>query len=96
MVDFFRLQMNTAQMMVEAQTVITLRVLGMMGVLPAARGETVRMVTEKQEAFAKSWIAASTALMTGESTQKVYAKALAPIGSRTRSNSRRLTRSAMR
>jgi hypothetical protein len=96
MVELFRLQMKTAQMLVEAQTVIAIRLLGMAGILPAARGENLRMVTEKQQAFAKSWIGAANAMMTGQGTQVAYAEALAPIGRETRANSRRLTRGAFR
>jgi hypothetical protein len=96
MVELFKLQMNTAKMLAEAQTVIALRMLGMAGVLPATKGETLRMVTEKQKAFAEAWIDASTALMTGKGTQHAYASALAPIGRTTASNSRRLSRGAWR
>ena len=96
MVELFRLQMDTAKMLVEAQTVIALRVLGMAGVLPAAKGENLRMVSEKQTAFARAWMDATTAMMTGEGTQRAYARALAPIGRTTAANSRRLTRGAWR
>jgi hypothetical protein len=96
MVELFRLQMKTAQMLVEAQTVIALRLMGAAGVLPAAKGENLRMVTEKQEAFATAWMDAATAVMTGKGSQAVYASALAPIGMATRANSRRLMRGAFR
>ena len=91
MMDLIRLQQATLTMMVEAQTVIGIRMLGMAGVLPAASGENLRMVTEKQTAFAQSGIAALGAMMAGKSPVQAYGDALAPIGRATRANSRRLT-----
>lgn len=95
MMDLFRLQQQTLTMMVEAQTVIGIRLLGMAGVLPAASGENMRMVTEKQTAFAQSGIAVMGALLAGKSPIQAYGEALAPIGRTTRANSRRLTRRRM-
>jgi hypothetical protein len=89
--DMMRLQMDTALMLTDAQTVIGLRVLGMTGMLRAAPGENVRMVTEKHSAFAEAGIAATEALMSGKSPAQVYDAALQPIGRHTRANSRRLT-----
>ena len=86
----WQLQMRTARMMIEAQNVMTLRMMGMAGLLPADPGETARMVTEKQAAFAKSGMAAMGAIMAGRSPAEVYGRALTPIGRATRSNSRRL------
>ncbi|KIT16136.1 hypothetical protein [Jannaschia aquimarina] len=92
MYDWFKLNIATAQMLSEAQTVIGLRLLGMAGVLPAASGENARMVTEKQVAFAKSGAAATKAMMTGSSPVGVMEAALVPISRTTRANSRRLSR----
>jgi hypothetical protein len=92
MFEMFRLQMRTTQMLVEAQTVIGMRLLGMAGVMPAARGENMRMVTEKQDAFAKSGMAAMRSMMAGHSPVQTYTAALAPIGRTTQANSRRLTK----
>ncbi len=91
MLELFRLQMRTAQMMAEAQTVIGIRMMGMAGILPSAKGENLRMISEKQNAFAQSGIAAAGALMTGKSIAQAYGLALAPIGRTTRANSLRLT-----
>ncbi len=90
--ELMRLQMRTAQMLIEAQTVIGLRMMGMAGVMTAAPGENTRMVTEKQTAFAQSGIAAMGALMAGKTPAQAYGLALTPIGQATRANSRRLSR----
>ncbi|WP_299651654.1 antifreeze protein [uncultured Jannaschia sp.] len=92
MMELLRLQMRTAQMMMEAQTVIGLRMLGMAGVMSAAPDENTRMVTEKQTAFAQSGLAAVGALMAGKTPAQAYGMALTPIGRATRANSRRLSR----
>jgi len=88
--------MQTARMMVEAQTVIGLRMMGMAGAMPAAQGESMRMITEKQAAFASAWMAGAQAMLSGASPGQVYGRALAPVGRKTRANSERLTRRARR
>lgn len=92
MMELFRLQMRTAQMMLEASSVINMRMLGMAGVIPADAKENRRMVTEKQSAFAESGRAAMAALMSGKSAAHAYGVALAPIGRTTSANSKRLTK----
>ncbi|SFI36851.1 antifreeze protein [Jannaschia pohangensis] len=90
--ELFRLQLRTAQMLVEAQSVMSMRMLGMAGVLRPDADENMRMVTEKQTAFAQSGLAAIGALMAGKTPAQVYGMALTPIGRTTRANSKRLTR----
>ncbi|MEM9798279.1 MAG: antifreeze protein [Pseudomonadota bacterium] len=84
--------MRTAHMLAEAQTVIGLRLLGLTGILPAASGENMRMVTEKQTAFTQAGLAAAGAMMAGATPAQAYGAALVPIGRATRANSRRLSR----
>ena len=92
MLELWRLQMRTAQMMAEAQTVIWARMMGMAGLLPARADETTRMVTEKQAAFARSGLAVAGALIGGKTAAQAYGLGLTPIGRATRANARRLTR----
>ena len=92
LLQMMRLNIATARMMTEAQTVIGLRMLGMAGMVPSATDETPRMVTEKQTAFAKAGLAAATAVMTGRGPLAAYGSALGPIGRTTRSNVRRLSK----
>lgn len=79
-------------MLIEAQTVIGMRVLGMTGVVTAEKDENLRMMTEKQTAFADAALAATRALLSGKTPLQAYGLALTPIGKTTRSNSTRLTR----
>ena len=90
MMDMMRLQLATARMLTEAQTVIGLRMLGMAGVLPASGGENLRMVTEKQKAFSEAGIAATRAVMRGGTPVAAMEAALKPIGRATSANARRL------
>lgn len=91
MLELFRLQMRTARMLAEAQTVIGVRMMGLAGLMPSEEGEMQRMVAEKQTAFALSGLAAMRALMAGKTPAQAYGLALTPIGRTTRANSIRLT-----
>lgn len=90
--ELWRLQMRTMRMMAEAQTVIGMRMLGVAGLVPAEAGENMRMVTEKQTAFAQAGMAMAGALMAGKTAAQAYGMGLTPIGRTTRANSLRLTR----
>ena len=79
-------------LMVQAQTVIALRTLGMMGVLSAAPRENQTMVAEKGPAFAEAALAAGAAAMMGQNPVKVMQAAIRPLRKRTGANVRRLTR----
>ncbi|MEA5161091.1 MULTISPECIES: antifreeze protein [Cereibacter] len=87
---------QTGLMVAEAQTVMTLRTLGMMGVLTPHPLENQRMVAEKSVAFAQAAQAATAAAMQGKRPDEVAAAALQPIRRRTRANAARLTRAAKR
>jgi hypothetical protein len=77
-------------MLVEAQTVIACRTLGMMGLWTVAPDENWQMVLEKQKAFASSIAAASVSAMSGDKTGQVLSAALRPIGTTTARNVKRL------
>ena len=85
-----------ARMGWEAQAVIGLRMMGMVGVLPAAPSENRRMYAEKADAFWDAQWAMWRAAMRGGSPEAVAAAGLAPVGRRTRANAKRLGRAAVR
>ena len=66
------------QMMLESQIVISLRLMGMAGVLPAARGENARMVSEKTAALQEAGLAASRAFLTGAAMPAIALAAMTP------------------
>ncbi|MEM7644765.1 MAG: antifreeze protein [Pseudomonadota bacterium] len=93
MFEWMNQQWRTAEMIMDAQHVIGMRMLGMAGVLPARPDENLRMVTEKQTAFAQSSLAVMGAMMAGKTPQQAYGLALTPIKRTARANSRRLIKS---
>ena len=79
-------------MMTEAQTVIALRTLGMMGVLPASPRENHTMIAEKGPAFVEAALAAGVAVLSGKTPDQIAHAAIRPIARRTGANVKRLTR----
>ena len=90
------LGLKTAWMMTETQTVIALRLWGMVGLWPTSPAETTRMVSEKWPVFLQSAGAAGAAALKGLDPTRVAEEALRPIRRKTRANSRRLSRSRSR
>ncbi len=79
-------------MMAEAQTVIAIRTMGMMGVLPASPRENHTMFAEKGPAFVEAAIAAGAAAMSGKTPDQIAQAAIRPIARRTGANVKRLTK----
>ena len=80
-------------MLVQAQTVIAYRILGMSGMLVSSPGENTRMVAEKGPAFAEANWAAWQAALRGAPADAIANAWIKPIGKRTSSNARRLSKS---
>lgn len=83
---------DAMRMACEAQYVMTVRVAGLLGVMPQHPGENVRMVMEKTGAARESFGAAFRSAALGSRADEVLAAALKPYGRRTRVNARRLSR----
>jgi hypothetical protein len=79
-------------MMTEAQTVVALRTLGMIGVLPASPRENHTMFIEKGPAFVEAALAAGVAAMSGKTPDQIAHAAIKPIARRTGANVKRLTK----
>lgn len=86
------LSLKTGFMLAEAQMVIGMRMMGMMGMWRVLPSENARMSSEKVAAFGQSAIAATTAAMTGKSPAQVAEAALKPVARATKSNVKRLAR----
>lgn len=84
------LSLKTGMMLMDAQMVIGMRMMGMAGLWRVHPSETARMSSEKVSAAAQSAVAASTAMLTGKSAAQVAEAALKPIARRTSSNVKRL------
>jgi hypothetical protein len=88
--DLWRMQAQVGLMITEAQAVIALRTLGVMGLWAVRPSENTRMVSEKPTAFIKSAQAAMAAAAGGKRPDQIVTAAVAPIRRRTSSNARRL------
>ena len=84
------LQTQAATLMLETQVVMTLRILGMAGILPSSKGENDRMVSEKGPAMIKAMTAGTAAAMAGKRPDQIMSAALAPLSSKVHSNRVRL------
>ena len=83
-----------AQITWEAQTVIALRMAGMMGLLHQDASEPQRMVMEKADAATEALHASLRAAARGARADQVMAAALRPYRRRTKANVRRLSKSS--
>ena len=88
--------MQIGMMLMEAQAVMSMRMMGMMGLWSVTPQENTRMVTEKMEAMVKSATDAGRVTMRGGSPDEIAAAAIAPVRKATRANSRRLGKSGMK
>lgn len=85
-----------SRMMMEAQSVIAMRLMGMSGFWGMSRGEETRMVTEKQKAFMDSGLAMWKAALGSKAPEAVLRAGIKPLGRATSGNVRRLSRKGPR
>jgi hypothetical protein len=90
--EMMRLTLRSAATMAEAQSVIAMRMAGMLGLWRVSPEENGRMLTEKLQAAQESGLAAARAAIAGHSPASVADKALSPYRRRTRANATRLTK----
>lgn len=88
--DLWRGGLEFTSLMVETQTVVAYRTLGMLGLWAAAPGETNLMVAEKAPAFTEAAVAASQAAMAGRRPDEIMGVWVTSLRRKTRSNVRRL------
>ena len=91
-VDIWRAGAAFWTLAAEAQTVIALRTLGMVGAWNTRPSENSRMVSEKTQAFAQSARAATLAMVQGARPDQVATAAMKPLRRKTKSNVARLTK----
>ena len=84
------LSLKTGMMLMEAQMVIGMRMMGMAGLWRVLPSENGRMSSEKMSAATEVAMATSQALMAGKSPSVIAEAALKPIARRTKSNVKRL------
>jgi len=84
--------MDMGVILVEAQSVIQMRLMGMAGLWSVDSKENSRMVTEKLEAMVQATTDVGQVTMAGGSPDEIAAAAIAPMRNATRANSERLTK----
>ncbi len=87
---------DVAQIGIDAQMVVAMRLAGMVGLWPTSHDESIRMVSEKQSAAEESMNAMMRTVWRGETPDRIMIEALKPIGRRTSANARRLSRAGRR
>lgn len=90
--QLMKLSIQSGLILVEAQMVIGMRLLGMMGLWRVTASEPHRMVSEKVVAASESLAAAGRATLRGQAPAAVAAAAMKPIRRRTSANAKRLAR----
>lgn len=90
----FTLAMQAAQIGMEAQAVIALRMAGFAGLWQLPPEEATRMVVEKAEAAVDAFSAVTQAAFEGAAPETVLAAGMSEIGRRTAGNLERLSRLA--
>jgi hypothetical protein len=85
-----------SMMMMEAQSVISMRLMGMAGLWSVSPQENTRMVTEKMKAMLKSATDSGSVTIRGGSADEITAAAIAPMRNATRANSKRLKKSGIK
>lgn len=89
--QMMKLNASIAKLMMDTHTVMTLRVMGMAGAIPAASDENTRMVHEKGPAFSEAMTAATKAAMSGKRPDQIMAASIKPLQRKVSSNRKRLT-----
>lgn len=90
--EAMRLSIRTAMMMTEAQLVISMRILGMMGMWNIRPTENAKMVSEKIATAQKAGLAMQKTMLRGGSPAQVASAGLSPVARKTQSNVKRLAR----
>ena len=81
---------QVGMVVIEAQAVIAMRMMGMAGIWSVTPTEDARMVSEKFEALTRSATAAAHVAMRGGTPDKIAEAAIKPIRQTTRANAKRL------
>ncbi|MGC1497170.1 MAG: antifreeze protein [Sulfitobacter sp.] len=86
-----KLQNQMTSLMLDTQTVMTLRLMGVSGAIPARRGEN-DMVAEKAPAMVDAFTAGAKAAMAGNTPDQIMSAAIKPLSQKVRANRKRLTK----
>lgn len=88
--DLWKLQSESWRAMCDAQSVVNMRLLGMVGLWDVTAREFSQMIWEKPDALARAFFSMTTALVTGQRPDEIFRSALVPVASATHDNVIRL------
>ncbi len=94
--DYWGNAVQMSLVMAEAQSVIAMRLMGMVGLWSVTAQEDKRMVSEKVFAMTKAMTDAGKVGLRGGSPDQVTAAAIRPIRQATRANNRRLAKRGLK
>ncbi len=90
--DMWRVGAEMGTLAIEAQAVVTMRVLGMAGAWPVKSTENKLMSDEKPPEFAKAAVAATKMAMSGGRPDQILSAAMKPLTTKARANRKRLSK----
>lgn len=90
--QFFAFNSAVTKLVTDTSTVMTLRMMGMAGALPAAADENDRMIAEKGPAFAQAMSDMTAAAIAGKRPDQIMSAGMEPLQAEVTSNRDRLTK----
>lgn len=90
--QFFAFNTAATKLVTDTQAVMTLRMMGIAGALPAAPDENDRMVAEKGPAFAQAMSDMTAAAFAGQRPDQIMAAGMEPLQTEVSNNRDRLSK----
>ncbi len=81
---------DAAQMAVDSQYVVAMRLWGLSGAWSVPRGESDEMIREKAPAFTEAMVSGALTALSGRGPDRVMQALIEPLSERTRANRARL------
>ncbi len=85
---------SCAQLAVDSQTVVAMRVMGLAGARAVPEGERDRMLSEKVPAFTEAMVSGALTAWAGRGPDRVLSAVIEPISTEARANRARLSKFA--
>lgn len=90
--QILKLNRSFISLMLDTQAVMSLRIMGMVGAIPAQSNENTRMVSEKGPAFAEAMSALTRAAFKGSRPDQIMSAGIAPLAREVSQNRKRLSK----
>lgn len=90
--QMMKLNTSFTSLMMDTQAVMSLRILGMVGIIPSDTNENTRMIDEKAPAFTQAMTALTNAALSGYRPDQIMAAGIEPLQREVSQNRARLTK----